>query len=83
MTKEENRVPTLIEEDGKLKIVGDFTFTFGKTIYDESNHVPTKDVVFKWNPELNQGINLKHGSEVINEMMAEKLKQDFLKLFNK
>lgn len=60
---------------------GDFEFLIGHTVFEDSHQV-TKKITFKISPECPVDTSfLKEGE--MNELIAEKLKQDFLKLLNK
>lgn len=62
-------------------IEGDFDFTMDKHVtYDPAHMIPIKNISFPWCVEMQQ--DLSHLSEIdtVYEMLAEKLKQDFLKM---
>ena len=72
--------PQLKVQDGKLIVDGKFDFEFGKPVYDTSDYIPTIDITFKWCPEipLNAQLLIKDNQHIEIELIAEKLKQDFI-----
>lgn len=67
----------------KPYIEGDFEFIIeDKCIYSETELEPFKKISFWWSPEMYQDISMLNKDGDLYEMIAEKLKQDFLKLLN-
>lgn len=71
-------IPQITIQDGKPVIEGDFNFKFGKPVYNPLTYAPIIDITFKWCPEVSMEAQLvmKHGQSI--ELIAEKLKEDFI-----
>ena len=68
-------IPKIIEENGILKIEGNFEFSKGdKLILDLSDGIPFMNITFKFIPEKPADVL----QEDAIELLAEKLKQDFI-----
>jgi len=63
--------------NGSIVIDGIFKFKVSDTIYDP-DFQPVKIISFTWSPEIPQNINQMIGEHVIIEMLAQKLKEDFI-----
>ena len=72
-------IPKLKIENNKLLIDGDFKFELSPAIINEDLTTVYKEITFKWNPDSPSDID----NIEANELIAEKLKQDFLKYLNK
>jgi len=70
--------PQLKLQDGKPVIEGSFEFSFGKPVYNPANYMPTVDITFKWCPEVSMETQKAIKEEQYAELIAEKLKQDFI-----
>jgi hypothetical protein len=69
-------IPKIIKENGKVKIEGNFEFSKGEhLILDLSDGIPFMNITFKFSPELPTDVL----QEDAIELLAEKLKQDFIK----
>jgi hypothetical protein len=69
-------IPKIIKENGKVKIEGDFEFSKGDhLILDLSDGIPFMNITFKFLPEKPADVL----QEDVIELLAEKLKQDFIK----
>jgi hypothetical protein len=69
-------MPKIIKENGKVKIEGNFEFSKGEQlILDLSDGIPFMNITFKHSPELPADVL----QEDAIELLAEKLKQDFIK----
>lgn len=64
-------------ENNSYKLEGKFEFSVTKTVYTEKFE-PKQTIMFDWCPELPQDINTVEYTMDIHEMIAEKLKVDFL-----
>ena len=76
------KIPKLIIKDGIPFVEGNFEFERGSIIIDPIVQDTYFKVTFKWNPDFNN-TNPNLTNEFLNEIIAEKLKQDFLKFANK
>lgn len=72
------KTPKLSIKDGIPCVEGDFKFERGPIIIDPIKQDTYFKVTFTWNPEFNN-TNPNFNNEEIKEIIAEKLKQDFLK----
>ena len=69
-------IPKIIKENGKVKIEGNFEFSKGEQlIIDLNDGIPFMNITFKHSPELPADVL----QEDAIELLAEKLKQDFIK----
>ena len=73
-----NMVPQLKLQDGKPIIEGNFEFSIGQPIYNPANFMPTIDITFKWCPEVPIETQKAMEEDQYVELIAEKLKQDFI-----
>ena len=74
--KQINMIPKIIKENGKVKIEGNFEFSKGdKLILDLNDGTLFMNITFKHSPELPADVL----QEDAIELLAEKLKQDFIK----
>ena len=73
--------PQLKLQDGKPVVEGNFEFSLGKPIYNPANYMPTIDITFKWCPEVSTETQKVMKENQYAEIIAEKLKQDFIKYF--
>jgi hypothetical protein len=71
--------PQLKLQEGKLVVEGNFEFSFGKPVYNPVNYMPTVDITFKWCPEVSMETQKAMEEDQYTELIAEKLKQDFIK----
>lgn len=78
----EKQVPHIKIENGELKVEGEFQFVLSPTTINKDFY-PVKRVSFDWCVELIQSVSDEFGEDVIIEKLAEKLKQDFIKLNKK
>lgn len=75
------KAPKLEYENGEYKVINNFEFDLSPLTLTENNEAVIK-ISFDWSVELPQ-IERPHQNMVeINEILAEKLKQDFLKVLN-
>ena len=70
--------PQLKLQDGKPIIEGKFEFSFGISVYNPVNYVPAIPITFKWCPEISMEAQLAIKENQYAELIAEKLKQDFI-----
>jgi hypothetical protein len=70
--------PQLKIQEGKLIVDGNFEFEFGKHLYNPSTDTSTMDITFKWCPEVSMEAQSLMKDNQYVELMAEKLKQDFI-----
>jgi hypothetical protein len=63
--------------NGSIVIDGIFKFNLSYTKYGPDSQ-PVKMISFPWSPEIPQNINQMMGEHVIIEMLAQKLKEDFI-----
>lgn len=63
-------------------VEGDFKFQASDTTVLEKDLIPKKDITFSWSVEMQQDVSGLYGDEELYEMMAEKLKQDFIKFLH-
>jgi len=70
-------IPKIVYEG--LTIKGDFEFTRSKVILDVETFEPSVTISFKFNPNIRQSFMDTEDVVKCNEMLAEKLKQDFIK----
>jgi hypothetical protein len=70
--------PQLKIQDGKPVIEGNFEFSFGKPSYNPTNYMPTIDIIFKWCPEVSIETQKAMNEYQYAELIAERLKQDFI-----
>jgi hypothetical protein len=74
------KTPVLeFNEQHEPYIEGNFEFVMGKTTYDHENFIPIKPVTFYWSAEMAQDIPWFDKEGELIEILAEKLKQDFIK----
>lgn len=69
----------------KYKISGNFDFADGGiTVFDPEDFTPRKQIIFGWYeiPDNIHLCNVGQDEIELNELVAKKLKQDFLKLLN-
>ena len=67
---------TIKFKNGTPFVEGNYDFKVSSEV-DYTNLIPTKDITFKWNVEMEQDINVNENEAF--EMLAEQLKCDFLK----
>jgi len=73
-----SKTPVLNFKDNKPYVDGNYEFTISDgAIYD--NQVAYKHISFKWSVEMGQNMKFLQRENELYEMLAEKLKQDFLK----
>ena len=77
-----NMVPQLKLQDGKPVIEGKFEFSVVQPVYNPANFMPTVDVTFKWCPEVSMETQRVMENGQYAELIAEKLKQDFIQYIN-
>ena len=70
------------DENHKPYIVDDFYLNINRTLYDSNTYTPIINIDFNWTPEMQQDLIAHQNGEynVAYELLAEKLKQSFLKL---
>jgi hypothetical protein len=71
-------VPQLKLQNGKPIIEGNFEFSLGQPMYNPTTFMPTVDITFKWCPEITMETQLAIEKNQYVELVAEKLKQDFI-----
>ena len=71
-------IPQIKIQDGKPVIEGDFQFKLGAPIYSPLTYMPVIDITFKWCPEVSMEAQLALKDNEAIEIIAEKLKQDFI-----
>jgi hypothetical protein len=73
--------PQLKLQDGKPVVEGNFEFKLGKHLYNPLTNMPTIDITFKWCPEVSMETQKAMKEDQYVELVAEKLKQDFIEYF--
>lgn len=73
----EHTPPKVRIVNGSIVIDGIFKFEVSDTVYGQ-NLEPIKKISFNWSPEIPQNINQIMGEHVIIEMLAQKIKEDFI-----
>jgi len=69
------------KENNEPYIDGEFEFRVIDRVILENDLTTSIELVFKWNPETKVDISA-FSNDVYNELIAEKLKKDFLKFLN-
>ena len=70
-------------KNGKIELQGDFIFKVLDGVIKEDENIFSKEIKFKINPECDSNIDKYIKTEELNELISEKLKQDFLIFLNK
>jgi hypothetical protein len=71
-------IPQIKMQDEKPAIEGNFEFKFGAPVYNPLTYAPVIDITFKWCPEVSMEAQLALKDNEAIELIAEKLKQDFI-----
>jgi hypothetical protein len=73
-------VQVKFDENNKYYFDGDFEFKRSETIIDPKDLTPKRLIMFDWNLELPLDLHALYVDNSWQELIAEKLKQDFLKV---
>jgi len=69
-------------KNGEIELQGDFIFKVLDGVIKEDNGIFSKEISFRINPECDANINSYIKDSDLNILIAEKLKQDFIKFLN-
>ena len=69
-------------KNGEIELQGDFVFKVLDGVIKEDNGIFAKEISFRINPECDANINNYIKDSDLNILIAEKLKQDFIKFLN-